>query len=167
MSRPTSEHGDTALVLRVPEVEPPAAALGVPAHVTVLYPFLTQQRYDGQARDELAALLHDVAPTTLTFDRCTRFPDGDLCYLAPEPAEWCRRLTGLVWARWPEAPPYGGAFADVVPHLTVAHGRPAVLDEVERALTPALPVRSRAGELTVLALAAGRWRVLETLPLGA
>ena len=52
------------------------------------------------------------------------FPDGVL-YLAPEPAEPFGALTEAFAAAWPEYPPYGGSFTDVVPHLTVAMARRA------------------------------------------
>lgn len=141
--------GDTALAAVVPEAEPvvgrwrlrfdPSAAVGVPAHVTVLVPFLPIERIDAAVRDELGAIFGGHAPFTVRFDRCRRFPG--VLYLAPTPDRPFRALTEAVVARWPEAPPYGGRFAEIIPHLTVADGQDgATLDEVEAALTARLPV---------------------------
>ncbi|MFI0716367.1 2'-5' RNA ligase family protein [Streptomyces inhibens] len=53
-------------------------------------------------------------------------------YLVPEPDAELRRLTEVIADQWPEAPPYGGQFTEIVPHLTVADGQDdAVLDEIE------------------------------------
>jgi len=56
----------SGLIVEVPEAEPavarwraqldPLAAQGVPAHVTVLYPFLPVTEIDGQVRSRLTAL---------------------------------------------------------------------------------------------------------------
>ncbi|NUP83938.1 MAG: 2'-5' RNA ligase family protein, partial [Nonomuraea sp.] len=115
----------TALIAVVPEAEPvvgvwrerydPSAAEGVPAHVTVLYPFLPFELVDTSA---LAELFAAWASFDVEFRGFGHFPG--VLYLAPEPAEPFRELTTAVAERWPEAPPYGGAFPDVVPHLTVA-----------------------------------------------
>ncbi|WP_372500192.1 2'-5' RNA ligase family protein [Sphaerisporangium perillae] len=120
--------GQTALVVKVPEAEPAvgrwrerfdrAAAMGVQAHVTVLYPFLDSGKVDGLVMDRLRGLFIAHAAFTARFDRCGRFPE--VLYLAPEPGDPFKRLTEAVVTLWPEAPPYGGRFAEIVPHLTVA-----------------------------------------------
>jgi hypothetical protein len=62
----------------------------------------------------------------------------------PEPADGLRRLTDAIDPQWPEAPPYSGAFAEVVPHLTIAHGAGRdVLAEVERAVLQGLCLGGR------------------------
>jgi hypothetical protein len=45
-------------------------------------------------------------------------------WLAPDDPAPFRELTDRVYAAFPEHPPFAGAFADVVPHLTVGHRRP-------------------------------------------
>ena len=95
---------------------------------------------------ELAALFGGQRPFEVRFDTCRRFPDT--LYLAPTPERPFRALTDAVGGRWPEAPPYGGRFTDVVPHLTVAHGQPAeVSDEVAAALAPRLPVTAHVSSV--------------------
>jgi hypothetical protein len=143
------------LIVSVPEAEAvvgawrrrfdPSAAQGVPAHMTVLYPF--PQVGDPEA---LAALFAGFEPFEVVFRGCGRF--AETLYLAPEPDARMRELTGAVVARWPSALPYGGAFDDVIPHLTVADGVPgAVLDEISEEVLAGLPVRTlvRAVELWV------------------
>nr|WP_055505017.1 2'-5' RNA ligase family protein [Nonomuraea pusilla] len=158
--------GETALVAVVEEAEPVAgpwrrrfdsfASVGVPAHVTVLVPFLDIERIDSGVMDDLRALVGEHDPFTVRFEGCRRFPG--VLYLAPTPDQPFRALTEAVVTRWPEAPPYGGQFADVVPHLTVAHGQEGhVLDEVEAALATRLPVTADVGSVSLFVCDGDRW----------
>ncbi|MFI0941521.1 2'-5' RNA ligase family protein [Streptomyces sp. NPDC021020] len=167
--------GQTALVVRVPEAEPvvgawrgrldPSARAGVPAHVTVLVPFLDESRLDRGTRDDLAALLAARPAFDVAFARCGRFPG--VLYLVPEPAGPLAALTAAVAARWPEAPPYGGRFAGVVPHLTVADGQDeAVLADVEAGLAAGLPITSRVRAVDLMAFDGARWQPRASFPLG-
>lgn len=89
-----------------------------------------------------------------------------MLYLAPERAGPLRALTSAVAARWPEVPPYGGQFAEVIPHLTVAHGQgPDVLDLVEAELTDGLPVRTRVASVWLLAFTGAVWEDMERFAL--
>ena len=109
----------TALIVPVPE----AAAYyqpgnGVPAHVTVLFPFLEPEAID---EDALAAVLTPFPAFEFTLDRFERFEDGTP-WLHPSPPTRFVDLTAAVWQRWPECPPYGGAFDEIIPHVTVTVG---------------------------------------------
>jgi hypothetical protein len=84
----------------------------------------------------------------LGFARFGRFPEA--LRLAPEPDGPVRALTGAVEARWPEAPPYGGAF-DAVPHLTVAGDQSQeTYAAIERELAPGLPLRTFAARVQLV-----------------
>jgi 2'-5' RNA ligase len=159
----------------VPEAEPvvdhwrqrhdPAAPAGVPAHVTILYPFLALGRIDAAASSELRDLFGVRPAFALEFRRFGRFPDA--VYLDPEPSDPCRELTEAVAARWPEAPPYGGAFDVVVPHLTVAQTNDEETHaRVEREVAPKLPVRSVVREVWLYAYDGSRWTPHTAFPLG-
>ncbi|MBT2234283.1 2'-5' RNA ligase family protein [Nonomuraea sp. NEAU-A123] len=166
--------GETALLAVVKEAEPLAgrwrqrfdtsASAGVPAHVTVLVPFLDIDRIDAVVIDDLGALLGEHSPFTVRFARCRRFPD--VLYLAPTPDQPFRTLTEAVAARWPEAPPYGGQFAEIIPHLTVAHGQQAhVYDEVEAALIAGLPVTANVASVSLFVSDGDRWHQHAEFPL--
>jgi 2'-5' RNA ligase len=133
-----------------------SAPLGVPAHVTILYPFLNASLIDDPVVERLCQLFTRQPAFEVEFRRCGRFPD--VLYLAPEPARTFHDLTISVAERWPEAPPYGGAHDAIVPHLTVAHG----VDEdtfalIERDVAPRLPVRAEVTEASLLMFDGGRW----------
>jgi hypothetical protein len=56
-------------------------------------------------------------------------------------------LTRILLAKWPDCRPYNGAFAELIPHLTVANEVDAsVLAEVESCLAAELPVACLASQ---------------------
>lgn len=154
----------TALIVVVPEAEPAVGALrfqhdwsaplGVPAHVTILFPFAEPAVLDEEAIAEAVA---SCPAFDFTLDRIGRFEDGPV-WLHPEPSEPFAALTGAVWRRFPDYPPYEGAHDVVVPHLTVSY-EPIDID-VE------LPIHASAREVTLLEEATdGRWFVRRAFPL--
>lgn len=166
--------GQTALLATVKEAEPvvgqwrrrfdSSASAGVPAHVTVLFPFLDVDRVSASVVGDLRTLIGVRSPFTVRFDECRRFPD--VLYLAPAPDEPFRALTASIAQRWPEAPPYAGQFTDVIPHLTVAHGQqPGVFRELEAALTDQLPVTATISSVSLFVTDGRRWRHHAEFPL--
>jgi 2'-5' RNA ligase len=167
--------GQSAVIIPVPEVESVvggwrarfdlAAAVGVPAHVTVVYPFLPVAALTEPVVDELRAIVAHRAAFEVRFARCDRFPG--VLFLAPAPDEPFRRLTAELVHRWPEAPPYGGEFADPVPHLTVAHvATPTELDEAERDVAARLPIAATVEAAWLIVFDGELWRPRAVLPLG-
>ncbi|MDF6043866.1 2'-5' RNA ligase family protein [Streptomyces sp. JH14] len=159
--------GETALIVKVPEAEPvvgswrerfdASVGAGVPAHVSVLYPFLSQDRVGDHVLGVLGKLFGSHSGFDLCFRECGRFPG--VLYLAPEADDQFRALTVAVADRWPEAPPYGGQFAEVIPHLTVAHGQePSVLDAVEAGLSSRLPIATHVSSVQLLVFDGIVWR---------
>jgi len=165
----------SAVIVAVPEAEPVVgelrlrhthdAPLGVPAHVTLLFPFVPAERAD-EAEGQLAELLRGHAPFDGTFARTARFPD--VLYLAPEPAERFSALTEAIAAEWPEHPPYEGVHETVIPHLTVAESEDgALLDTIAAEVEPRLPIRTHVSEATLIVEdEEGRWHEHGRLPLG-
>jgi hypothetical protein len=87
--------------------------------------------------------------------------------VGPEPAQPFRRLTELVFRRYPGYPPYEGIRDEVIPHLTVAVGGGTLQDQVEAALTPNLPIAADVREVVLLEEQRdGHWRKRERFPLG-
>lgn len=171
----------SAVIVAVPEAEPvvghhrrrhdASAAWGVPAHVTVLFPFMAHGDLDDGVHTRLARAVATVAEFTAAFARTDWF-DEQVLWLAPDPVDPFRELTHCVAAAFPEHPPYGGAFDDVVPHLTVGMLGPEapaeVLRAVERQVRPALPVQSRVTQVQVIVgrpEVGGSWDVVARLPL--
>ncbi len=158
---------ETALVAYVPEAAPLLAVAGrpvsrdgeLPPHVTVLYPFVAPR-----ALDAATATLRDVLATWPAFSwhlaGIGRFPG--VVYLAVEPAAPFVALTRAVWGRFPEHPPYGGAFAEIVPHVTLSeHGEPPAVD----AVAERLPVIVTTTSLALVRRDRAGWHHVADLPL--
>jgi hypothetical protein len=157
----------TALIVPVPEAEiaveairlahDSSAALGVPAHVTILFPFAPYEEVDEPA---LADLFSRFAAFDFLLDRVEQFEDG-IVWLRPEPLLPFLDLIGAVWQRWPDHPPYEGVHDEVMPHLTLSES-PVEVDI-------ALPIACRAREVLLIEEdeSTGRWTVTRRFPLGA
>jgi 2'-5' RNA ligase superfamily len=169
----------SALIVPVPAAEPAvavwrteldrAASWGVPAHVTVLYPFLEPQRIDDDVIAELQTITGSITAFDLALERVEWFGDV-VVWLAPDPDLPFRALTKAVWDRYPECPPYAGAHSDPIPHLTIGDGGPrerlnAAAEEVRRHL----PLRTRVERLSLIAGsdAPGSWHALDEFELGS
>jgi 2'-5' RNA ligase len=141
---------------------------GVPAHVTVLFPFVPAEEIDDALLEELRGLFAGFEPFGLTLPRLARFPTT--LYLDPEPAGPFRELTRAVVERWPEHQPYEGEFDEVVPHLTVAQGEKELLDAAEADVSRKLPLVTRATEVTLLVEGerfGERWEPRARFPFGS
>jgi hypothetical protein len=146
----------------------PAAKRGIPAHVTVLYPFVPPDRTHKALFDELRSLFAAFAAFDVSLARTAWFGESVL-WLAPEPATPFRKLTDAVATRWPEHLPYGGRFAEIIPHLTIGDGAPReALREAEHEIAPALPMAARASEVILMSGSSEprSWRTLARFPLG-
>ena len=151
----------SAVVVLVPEAEPvvgqfrreldPAAGLGVPGHITVIAPFVPPARIDEGVLAALAEAVGSVPAFDVALTRTAWFGNSVL-WLSPEPSAPLRTLTAAVWDRFPDCPPYRGAYADVVPHLTVGMDQPVeMLRAAAAAIAPRLPIRTRVAAVTLLA----------------
>ncbi len=106
----------------------------VPAHLTVLYPFVAYERLD-DACAELETICASIAPFEVTLAGYGEFPGA--IYMAPRNPRPIKRLFRAIYGHFPECPPYRGAFGDeLTPHLTV--GEFETPDE-QRAARAALP----------------------------
>ncbi|MGN6089435.1 MAG: 2'-5' RNA ligase family protein [Actinomycetales bacterium] len=171
---------DSAVLTLMPAVDPVvreyrrrydrAATWGVPAHVTILYPFVPPDQIDSLVLGRLAHAAREVAAFDVTFASMSWFGE-DVLWLAPAPAAPFQQLTAAVCAQFPGYLPYDGAHDEVVPHLTVGESRfgsVAALRAAASELDAHLPVSQRVTELAVLtgADAPESWQVTARLPLG-
>jgi 2'-5' RNA ligase len=176
---------ESALLVAVPEAEPAvgehrarldaSARDGVPAHLTVLYPFLPPASIDGAVLASLRRLFAGFPPFAVTLDRIGWF-DEEVVWLGPRDAPPFRALTRSAFAAFPCCPPYGGRYADVIPHLTIGdRDDPGALRAAAEAVRGYLPVATTATEVTLMAGPApgnpdtppGQWRTLTAFPLDA
>lgn len=167
---------DTALIITVPEAEAavgewrgrydPSASFSVPAHVTVLFPWIPALQLDEATLADLRHLMAEFEPFEAEFDRIERVPE--VIWLRPSPDATFRALTDAVWRHWPDHPPYEGRFDDVIPHLTIAEGEVADMPEaIENSIRPHLPIRTLVTEVELIRFGSGTWSVTDRFPLVA
>jgi hypothetical protein len=142
-------------------------ALGVPAHVTVLVPFMDPALI---TPDVLVRAQHALSRTpsfSFSLGKVGRFPET--AYLAPEPAGPFVAMTLALVEAFPDFPPYDGAFDSVIPHLSVAHGNAPDADaaavELQARLLVSGPVHATCTEVTLIENSSGRWQDLHVFPL--
>ena len=145
---------ESTIIVPVPEAEPlfdalrqrydGVATLGVPAHITLLYPFLPPHAVLTQL-ERLQRFFDSLSSFEFSLTEIRRFPTT--LYLHPDEADRFRRITDQLSAKWPACKPYKGAFADVIPHLTVADKvDAATMDSVEPSIRDHLPIKCAATE---------------------
>jgi 2'-5' RNA ligase len=168
---------ESAFIVQVPEVEPlignlraqfdSSAKLGVPAHITVLYPFMPPESITEAVVHEAGAAISQIQPFAFRLATVGRFPG--VLYLAPEPSAPFVELTGSLARQFPEYPPYQGKFQLVIPHLTVADGGDPQVTVAEAQLVALVeeqgPVLAKCDTLTLLENSSGRWREMRSIPL--
>jgi len=170
-----SNVGDSALVVLVPEADPiveswriqfdPSAQEYMPAHLTVLYPFMPDAQIDAHAVASLATFFADQQGAPLTFGSINSWP-GTI-WLDPE-SEVSTTLLDNTRRHWPEFLPYGRTDIEPIPHLTVGDG---VSDEdalrIHEALTLHLPLVSRLDAVDLMVFDGKRWTSKHQFPLAA
>jgi hypothetical protein len=163
--------GDSALLIALPELDRhvlpwglATAPDGITTHVTVLIPFLPGPEITEDVLADLRGIFAGIAAHDLTFAKTGRFPT--VLYLVPEPDRPVRDMICALGARWPRYPPYGGAYDDPAPHLSVV--RDATEAEFRQAagiLATRLPLRTRAAAVDLLIYDGSRWNLRERFPL--
>ena len=170
---------ETALICPIPEAEryiaryreryDPPARRNVPAHVTILYPFMPPEEVDAQVVARLTAIAASVPCFNFRLAETRRFPVS--LYLAPHPDASFSALTAGVHRAFPDYPPFAGKFDVVVPHVTVAHADEAKLCEIEVELRIALAsgggVNARCSEMILIEDTRGNWQQMHRFALGA
>lgn len=146
----------------------PSASVGMPPHVTLMYPFLAPRALTEQVIQALERLVGNAPPFDFTLARVREFEQG-VVYLEPEPAEPFIRLTSDI-ARSFGLKPFAGEFGDVpVPHLTLA--MPQVHSATQRiadTLAPVLPIKLHADQAWLMVGdTKSRWKRIRRLPFSA
>lgn len=161
--RKVIEGSSTALIVPVPALDglrdESVCEDGMPAHVTILHPFLRVRGIDEEIEEELGSLLAGISSFDFALSEIRSFPE--VVYLAPEPPEPFVALTEAIVARWPEKPPYEGAFEEIVPHVSLAYGQTAPSGVSER-----LPIAAHAEEVWLMRKHGSGWQCARRFPLG-
>jgi 2'-5' RNA ligase len=142
----------SALLIPVPQADSvvgqwryeldPVAAAGVPAHVTLIVPWLPPAEIDESDLAELDDELSGIRAFDFRLNGVGWF-ERRVLWVAPEPADPFIELTNRLAARF-STPPWEDEFDDLVPHLTVAHATDGVeLTPIAAAVSELLPIACR------------------------
>ena len=169
---------EAALVILVPEAEDlvrpfreaydPSAAKGMPAHITINYPFLPGASPSSDLEDRLRALFSRFASFPFRLEGPAFFPE--VLYLTPDPDGPFKDLAAHVWEAFPNSPPYSGEYSGTTPHLTVAqedesHLLEYISADFRRRAEGMLPISSQARKVWLMDNRGGRWRKRTSFPL--
>jgi len=169
----------SAFVVKVPAAEGIAhdlrrrydasAALGVPAHITVLVPFMDPALVTREVLERAQRVLQRTPSFDFLLSSVGRFPET--AYLAPEPASPFIGMTLALVEAFPGFLPYGGEHEGVVPHLSVAHGdahhAEQAADELHARLAMSGAVHATCTEVALIENSSGRWQDMHVFPLPA
>lgn len=149
----------SGLIVEIPEAEPAVARLGIPAHITVLFPFMPPREIGPAALTELEQLFAAVSQFRFRLGHTAWFGD-EVLWLAPRDPEPFRALTRAVVQAFPAFPPYEGQFGDSTPHLTDLHA-------AETSVQAHLPIDAQATAATLVTQQStgGRWTKTATFTL--
>jgi 2'-5' RNA ligase len=142
------------------------AARGVPAHVTVLFPFLPADALTPDVQSALANLSAETQPFVARFGQVAR--RGQMVWLVPFDQGPFLRLTAAVQRLWPDYPPYEGLHDELLAHLTLIEtGDESAIEAACTTATECGPFEVRVRGLTVITERdAGEWRTRWRLSFG-
>jgi 2'-5' RNA ligase len=161
--------GATSLAVTLPEAEPaigrhrrahtPSGPEGMPAHATLIAPFVHSSRLGDDDLDAIRDALRPFRPFEVTLASFGCFEHIGCLYLEPEPREPFVRMSQALLAAYPEVeyPPEGAT--RIIPHVTIGgHLTAEQQDEIKQELAPYLPIRARADSVVLVERGDdGRW----------
>ncbi|MFC8130770.1 2'-5' RNA ligase family protein [Streptomyces sp. NPDC057302] len=148
------------------QVDPGVVRPGVPAHATLLYPWLPADRIGARDLERLRAALVRAAPGGGHVPlRLTEVEQAGGFVGIPVPE--LHALATAVRTAFPEQVPYGGRFGQDPPvHVTLSLDATApTAADIARRVTGRLPIRAEVSAVHVVALTPDGWHGLAELPL--
>ncbi|MFD5886457.1 2'-5' RNA ligase family protein [Streptomyces sp. NPDC060334] len=165
--------GTTAVVIVLPDatplldaawrIDPTLVRPGMPAHVSLLYPFVPRSALTGQDEQRVRSLAAEFPATDLLLTEVVTAPG----FVAVTVAE-LQPIVDAFRTQWPGSRPYGGRFgARPAAHVTVAMGAddPTTAAHVRTAVGGLLPLRARAVAIQLVVLTEEGWQSQFTAPL--
>jgi 2'-5' RNA ligase len=184
IERLTEKHFEqSALVLPVLPVDPLArpyrkqytidGAMGLPAHITILFPFFDQQAWTADNQARLEATAAGIEPFEYQIVGFNRFVEKGVLYLEPDNQEMLLSLIHAIATLFPELAPYEGRVAldQLIPHISIAFAESGVeLDRIEtefrRDIDVSLPWTIKADQIWLVVTSNGQWYRRARIGLG-
>lgn len=129
------------------------ALRGIPAHITLLFPFKNPQEITEEVLGKLRNIFIDVNPFSFTLESVHTFPN--VIFLEPNPRDPFIRLTEAIEKNFPENPPYEGKYPSINPHTTIAQLSDdqeinVIKRNISKDINKFLPIQSRATEAWIM-----------------
>ena len=125
----------SALVLLVPDLEDIIGpyrkkytndgAMGMPCHITILYPFMSYIEWNDNIFDLLAEISLLIKPISFRFNGLNYFENKNVLFLEPYPQDEILHVIQHISKAFPMFPPYGGdiPMSELRAHITIAAER--------------------------------------------
>ncbi|MGD0168017.1 MAG: 2'-5' RNA ligase family protein [Gaiellaceae bacterium] len=127
----------------------PWAKRGVPAHITLLEPFLFPSQLGDGARERLALLLNKHQQTEIELSRVEQLPGA--VSLLPDNAKVLWQITRDLFDEWPELEARSRTGRGRPYHVTIAcMEEPHLFDEIRIDVAGFLPIRTRICDVRLL-----------------
>lgn len=162
---------ETALIVRVRLPERletlrvgaiPNASRGLPAHITLLYPFAAAEELDGRLQAAVARALERHHAFAYRLGGPARWPE--VLFASVDPEGPFRSLYADLAAAFPDFPTYGGGL-EFTPHVTVAEGTVGIGGLETSPAWSALPLQATASSVELIVLDEGAWTTKWLFPL--
>lgn len=174
------EGQESALIVELPDTEyaigdfrrdhDPVALRGIPAHVTLIYPFRDPDSLTQDVLLKVERTIERHEPFQIRFNSIENFPNA--VWLAPEPAINFQRLTQSLVNVFPDCPPYGGKHPEYIPHMTLAQSDEtmdveSLSAECKQAIDRRLPISARARAVSLfVSQPEGAWKRVRVFSFG-
>jgi 2'-5' RNA ligase len=146
----------------------PAHICGIPAHITILFPFVPPEKIQSSHLQSLEEVFRATSPFDFVLSE-VRWFDTRVVYLAPgDPGPFVEITTKLM-GRFPDYPPYGGAYDDIVPHVCVGESEDLrAMRTAASRVAKRLPIAAQAHEAWLMTGndSANSWSVRRSFRFG-
>jgi 2'-5' RNA ligase len=169
---------ESILMIPVPAAEPvveqcrskydPSAADGMPAHITINYPFVHDESNPERTVDKLEKLFAGFEAFNYSIASFDMFPN--VLFLKPVPVAPFVRMIESVAQLFPDSPPYGGKYDEINPHMTIAQmddkqRLESVKNEFLSHCGEKLPIEAKADQIWLMDNRPGSWKKLAVFKL--
>lgn len=167
---------ETVILIPVKEAEPfvsnlrlkydPSAPHGIPAHITVLFPFIPPEKLKFEDLFKLKEILK-FSKFEFKLEKIMTFPG--VVFLEPTNKEKFIEITKKIWETFPDYPPFEGKFLpEINPHLTIGHDLGSKFESClaeSMKIEDKFPISASAEEILLLTSEKGEWTIQERFQL--
>jgi len=143
---------------------------GIPAHITLLFPFQPPNEINTQTIEKLKQVFVNVKQFAFFLEKINTFPF--VIFLEPSARSMFIILTKEIIRAFPKYPQYGGKFRSITPHLTVGQlSSEQKIDSIKKRIVKdiqnKLPIKSKAEEAWLMIKNNTEWSLKHRFPFSS